>query len=77
MSKRKRIENAQKRVDAFNKKFAVGEEVEYAEYLPDNDWKRYTIRGAAFVLSGHTACVFLNEKAGCVYVKHIRKIDKS
>ena len=72
----KRPPNPQTTADAFNKKFAVGEEIEYASTLPlseGDEWKRYKTRGEAFVLSGHTACVFLEGYSGCVAVTHIRK----
>lgn len=53
--------------DAWNDNVPVGSTVEYRA-APGEQPKTYTTRTAAEVLSGHTAVVWLEGKAGCVAV---------
>lgn len=49
----------------WNAQVAVGAEVDYREY-PEAEPKRFKTRTEAQVLSGHTAVVWLEGRAGCV-----------
>jgi len=69
--KQRKLENLQKKVDAFNKKFATGEEVEYLSDVSDNTWTRHKIIIGAFVSGGHVICVCL-EGGGFVDITKIR-----
>lgn len=57
----------EKQVADWNARVRVGAEVDYRDY-PDGKAVRYTTRTEAQVLSGHTAVVWLNGKAGCVCI---------
>ena len=61
-------------VAAFNRRFAVGDEVIYYETLDDIEHTgkhlRTRTRSPAQVLSGHTAVVWLEGKSGCVCCSH-------
>ena len=59
------------RIDAAMK-VGVGDTVEYRDY-PEAEPQTFTTRTPAEVLSGHTAVVWLNGKAGCVCVDACRK----
>jgi hypothetical protein len=59
----------QAEVDAFNAQTALGSEVDFFEY-EGAPIKRYKTRTEAQILSGHTAVVWLEGKAGCVCVSH-------
>lgn len=58
----------------WNAKIAVGDEVEYRSY-PDSEPEVFKTRTPAEVLSGHTAVVWLEGKAGCVCVDACRKVE--
>ncbi|MDR2756853.1 MAG: hypothetical protein LBC20_14230 [Planctomycetaceae bacterium] len=64
----------QKEVDNFNKKFKVGDVIRYYEILNGAKFEVYKIKSEAFILSGHTACVFLENKSGCVACSHCKPI---
>jgi hypothetical protein len=68
----KRRKNPEKKVAAWNAKVSVGDTVEYRDY-PEAEPQTFTTRTPAEVLSGHTAVVWLNGKAGCVCVDACRK----
>lgn len=69
----KRKSNPQQKADEWNEKVGVGETVEYRDY-PGAEPQRFTTRTRAEVLSGHTAVVWLEGKAGCVCVDACRKV---
>ena len=50
----------------WNHHHAVGCTVWYHPIIGEPECFRYTTRTGASVLSGHTAVVWLNDKAGCV-----------
>lgn len=58
----------EKQVAEWNARVKVGDEVDYREF-PEAAPKRHTTRTEAQVLSGHTAVVWLNGKAGCVCIE--------
>lgn len=66
--------NPKKEVDAFNARFAIGEEVIYNEVVGDGKPQRLRTRTDAQVLSGHTAVVWLEGKSGCVCCSHVSKV---
>lgn len=57
-------------VSDFNRRFAVGAEVDYCEVVGLTPPVRYRTRSEAEVLSGHTAVVWLEGKSGCVCCDH-------
>lgn len=61
-------------VAAFTRRFSVGDEVIYYETLDDIERTgkhlRTRTRTPAQILSGHTAVVWLEGKAGCVCCSH-------
>lgn len=61
-------------VAAFNRRFNVGDPVDYYEIVDDIERtgksKRYVTRTPAQILSGHTAVVWLEGKSGCVCCSH-------
>ena len=59
----------QAEVDAFNAQTPLGSEVDFFDY-EGAPLKRYKTRTEAQILSGHTAVVWLEGKAGCVCVGH-------
>lgn len=58
----------EKQAADWNARVKVGDEIDYREY-PEAEPQRYTTRTEAQVLSGHTAVVWLNGKAGCVCIE--------
>lgn len=69
-------QDPQKEADAFNARFSLGEQVEYAEVVGGPS-KRYKTRSEASVLSGHTAVVWLEGKSGCVCCSHITAVPSA
>lgn len=69
-----KLQKLEQEVAAFNRRFSVGDPVDYYETRDDIDRtgqsKRYHTRTPAQVLSGHTAVVWLEGKAGCVVCSH-------
>lgn len=63
--RRMRQHDPAREVEEWNAKVKVGDTVDYRGY-PEADPQRFTTRTPAQVLSGHTAVVWLNGKAGCV-----------
>jgi hypothetical protein len=57
-------------VAAFNRRFSIGDEVDYYEVIDSGESKRYRTRSEAQILSGHTAVVWLEGKSGCVCCSH-------
>jgi hypothetical protein len=70
MSNSRKLAKLQAEVDAFNRRFSVGDPVDYLEVLADGKSQRLTTRSEAQILSGHTAVVWLNGKSGCVCCSH-------
>ncbi|CAN7777686.1 hypothetical protein LJR290_007905 [Variovorax sp. LjRoot290] len=56
-------------VDSFNAKVPLGGAVDYFSY-EGAPLERFKTRTEAQILSGHTAVVWLEGKAGCVCVSH-------
>jgi len=52
--------------DAWNKLYPVGTLMEYHPVIGEAAFRLRCTRTAAFVLSGHTAAVFLEDEPGCV-----------
>ena len=50
----------------WNLAHPVGSEVRYHPVINGPEYRLRKTRGEAFVLSGHTACVFLEGESGCV-----------
>ena len=60
----------------WNQRFPVGTRVHYWSVLPDARGRggkaKYTVtRSEAYVLSGHTAVVFVEGVSGCVALSHL------
>ena len=64
--KQKTLAELDKQVAVWNQTVPIGSEVEYHPVIGETAHRVTKTRSAAFVLSGHTACVFLEGKAGCV-----------
>lgn len=64
-------------VAAFNRRFAVGDPVDYYATTHDIEHTgkstRYHTRTPAEILSGHSAVVWLEGKSGCVLCSHCFK----
>jgi hypothetical protein len=67
--KRPNTKKLEQEVDAFNRRFSVGDPVDYCEVIGETS-KRYTLCAPAEILSGHTAVAWLKEKTGCVACSH-------
>ena len=65
-----REKNPQAEVEAFNRRFRVGDPVDYYEVIGLGECLRTRTRTPAEVLSGHSAVVWLEGKAGCVLCSH-------
>ena len=50
----------------WNEAHPVGTEVLYHPVIGGTEARRRRTRSEAFVLSGHTVCVFLEDETGCV-----------
>jgi hypothetical protein len=68
--KRPSIKQLEQEVAAFNRRFNVGDPVEYMEVIDSGNSQRFTTRSEAQILSGHSAVVWLNGKSGCVACSH-------
>jgi hypothetical protein len=68
------MRKAEKECERFNNTVQVGDFVEYSEVRGDPPQGVFKTRTQAQVLSGHTAVVWLEGKAGCVCVSHCRKV---
>ena len=64
------IKKLEQEVAAFNRRFSVGDPVDYYEVVESGEVQRLTTRSDAQILSGHTAVVWLNGKSGCVACSH-------
>ena len=68
------IKKLEQEVAAFNRRFSVGDPVDYYETVDDIEHTgishRYATRTPAQILSGHTAVVWLDGKSGCVCCSH-------
>lgn len=65
-----------KKVAAWNARVKLGDMVEYRSY-PEAPPQRFRTRTAAQVLSGHTAVVWLEGKAGCVCCDACRPVAET
>jgi len=66
----------QKQCDDWNARYPVGTEVEYYPVMGDTQYSVHRTRMPAQVLSGHTAVIWIEEKAGCVSLDHVSVILK-
>jgi hypothetical protein len=57
-------------VDSFNRRFRVGDPVDYLEVIEEGKAERLTVASPAYIMGGHTAVVHLMGKAGCVACSH-------
>jgi hypothetical protein len=64
------MKKLQQEVDSFNRRFAVGDPVDYLEVIEEGKAQRLRTRTPAQILSGHTAVVWLEGKSGCVCCSH-------
>lgn len=71
--KPKTAEQLQKQCDEWNARWPVGTEIEYYPVAGDTQYSVHRTRGPAYVLSGHTAVIFLEDKSGCVALDHCRE----
>jgi hypothetical protein len=60
--------------DKFNALFPVGSAVRYYPVLGKPEFVVMRTKSAAYVLSGHTAVVFLEGKAGCVAIENCKPV---
>jgi hypothetical protein len=65
-----KTKNLEREVAAFNRRFAVGDAVDYYEVINLGQPQRLRTRTPAQILSGHTAVVWLEGKSGCVCCSH-------
>ena len=74
MKTKARKKDPERDVALWNARVSVGDWVEYRGY-PEAEPQIFKTRTAAQVLSGHTAVVWLEGKAGCVTVEACRPCD--
>jgi hypothetical protein len=70
----KRRATLEREVTEWNTHVKIGDTVEYRDY-PEANPQTFTTRTPAEILSGHTAVVWLNGKAGCVHIDACRKVS--
>lgn len=54
------------RCSRWNATYPIGTEVEYHPVIREKAYRLTRTRTAAYVLSGHTAVVFVESESGCV-----------
>jgi hypothetical protein len=64
------LKKLEQEVAAFNRRFQVGDDVDYMEVIDSGKVQRLRTRTPAQILSGHTAVVWLEGKSGCVCCSH-------
>lgn len=62
----------QKKVDAWNAKYSIGQEVDLTK--DDGQVMRTKTRSEAEVLSGHTAVVWLDGVRGCYLLDRVKAV---
>jgi hypothetical protein len=62
------------RCDVFNREHPIGSEVRFHPVIGGPAFRVRKVRTAAFVLSGHTAVVFLEGEPGCVAVEACKPV---
>ena len=72
----KRRQSPVEMVDVWNRAVKVGDAVDYRGY-PEAEPQRFQTRTVAQVLSGHTAVVWLEGKAGCVCIESCKPVEVS
>lgn len=78
MTKRATPQQLQQKCDNFNEACPIGTTVIYESVKGDPMTRRETkTRSEAYVLSGHTAVVFVEDVAGCVALDHVEEIIRS
>jgi len=55
--------------DDWNRKYPIGTEVLYQPVMGQPECTFHKTRSAAYVLSGHTAAIFLDGVSGCVSLR--------
>lgn len=60
------IEALQLQVFNWNERYPIPMEVDYHPVIGEAACERFRTCSRAFILSGHTACIFLEGKSGCV-----------
>lgn len=75
MKTRKTEKQLQAQCDRWNERFSVGTEVAYYPVMNDKAYEVRKTQSTAYVLSGHTAVLFLLGKAGCVSLDHCAVIQ--
>ena len=73
------MKQTEKRLEArcqkFNEDHPIGTEVIYHPVIGEPAGRPAKTRSAAYVLSGHTAVVFITEQAGCVALDAIEVVE--
>lgn len=58
----------------WNELYPIGTQVEYHPIIGDPEHRITRTRSAAYVLSGHTAVVFVEGISGCVALEAVRAV---
>lgn len=62
------------RCEEFNKNWAIGSAVKYHPVIGGEEYQVFKTRSAAYVMSAHTAVIFLDGKSGCVSLDAIEPV---
>ncbi len=71
---RQTVAEMTRQIEVFNEKVAVGDPVAYRR--DDGELFHTKTRSAAYILSGHTAVIFLEEMAGAVLLSRVNPFWK-
>jgi len=63
-------------VDRWNSKYPVGTPVRFYPVIGGQDRIETKTKTHAFILSGATACVFVEGRAGCVALEAVEPMDR-
>lgn len=72
MRKKPCTKSLQAQVDSWNTAYPIGTTVAYSEIIGEPVTLTTKTRSEAQVLSGHSAVVWLEGKAGCVCIEHCK-----
>lgn len=61
------------KIEKFNASFPIGTEVIFKNLIGDSNRVITKVKSKAFLLSGHTPVVFLDNIQGCVSIEHVFK----
>ena len=64
-------------IDDWNSQYPVGTAVRFHPVIGGPAYRERKTRTEAYVLSGHTACIFLEGESGCVALDACEPIDKA